>query len=106
MDKNDYLDYLCSLSYNNDMVHNATAYFIDKKIFTVCLKEVPSRLDLNLPSISILSLKNSIIVKRTVTNVGNVNSIYKSMVKPPKIIVITVSPNVLKFSSKIKKDFI
>ncbi|KAG5589717.1 hypothetical protein H5410_040231 [Solanum commersonii] len=84
MDKNDYLNYLCTLGYKNDMVQNATSYFFDTTNSTICPNEVPSRLDLNLPSISISNLKNSIIVRRTVTNVGDVNSIYKLVVKPPK----------------------
>uniref|UniRef100_M1CD36 Cucumisin n=1 Tax=Solanum tuberosum TaxID=4113 RepID=M1CD36_SOLTU len=103
MDKNDYLNYLCTLGYKNDMVQNATSYFFDTKTSTICPKEVPSRLDLNLPSISIPNLKNSIIVRRTVTNIGDVNSIYKLVVKPPKNTAIKVNPNVLKFNSNTKK---
>ncbi|OIS97406.1 subtilisin-like protease sbt3.9 [Nicotiana attenuata] len=89
MDKDDYLNYLCSLGYSNEMVYNATTYLSSSKNSTaaggiVCPIKVPSRLDLNLPSISIPNLKNSVTVKRTVTNVGNVNSIYKVLVKPPR----------------------
>ncbi|PHT79604.1 hypothetical protein T459_17656 [Capsicum annuum] len=69
----------------------------------VCPKEVPSRLDMNLPSISIPNLKDSVTIKRTVTNVGNVNSIYKLVVKPPRNVDIKVTPNVLKFNAKTKK---
>ncbi|KAF3625580.1 putative polygalacturonase-like [Capsicum annuum] len=82
MEKNDYSNYLCSI---------------------VCPKEVPSRLDMNLPSISIPNLKDSVTIKRTVTNVGNVNSIYKLVVKPPRNVDIKVTPNVLKFNAKTKK---
>ncbi|WMV40842.1 hypothetical protein MTR67_034227 [Solanum verrucosum] len=64
---------------------------------------LPSRLDLNLPSISIPNLKNSIIVRRTVTNVGDVNSIYKLVVKSLKNTTIKVNPTVLKFNSNTKK---
>ncbi|XP_049371128.1 subtilisin-like protease SBT3.10 [Solanum verrucosum] len=103
MDKNDYLNYVCTLGYKNDMVQNATSYFFDTKNSTICPNEVPSRLDLNLPSISIPNLKNSIIVRRTITNVGDVNSIYKLVVKPPKNTAIKVNPNVLKFNSNTKK---
>ncbi|XP_060180450.1 subtilisin-like protease SBT3.9 isoform X1 [Lycium barbarum] len=107
MEKNDYLNYLCSLGYTNDKVHNATTLLSDTKNSTaagiICPSEVPSRLDLNLPSISIPNLKNSVIVRRTVTNVGNVNSVYKLVVKPPRNTAIKVSPHVLKFNSKTNK---
>ncbi|XP_060180507.1 subtilisin-like protease SBT3.14 [Lycium barbarum] len=60
MDKNDYLNYLCSLGYTNDKVHNATTLLSDTKNSTAagitCPNEVPSRLDLNLPSISVPNL--------------------------------------------------
>ncbi|KAG5579439.1 hypothetical protein H5410_050066, partial [Solanum commersonii] len=102
MDKNDYLNYLCSLGYSNDKVYNATT---EKSTSSgiICPNEVPSRLDLNLPSISIPNLKNSVTIKRTVTNVGNVNAIYKVVIKPPRNTVIEVSPHILKFDSKTKK---
>ncbi|KAM3287212.1 hypothetical protein P3S67_020642 [Capsicum chacoense] len=107
MDKNDYMNYLCSLGYSNDKVYNATTYFSKTKNSTaagiICPHEVPSRLDLNLPSISIPNLKNSITVRRTVTNVGDSNSIYKLVVNPPKNTAIKVSPHILKFSSQTKK---
>ncbi|KAK4715951.1 hypothetical protein R3W88_014289 [Solanum pinnatisectum] len=86
MDNNDYLNYLCSLGYR-----------------IICPSKVPSRLDLNLPSISISNLENSVTIWRTVTNVGNVNSIYKLVAKPPRNSAIKVSPHVLKFNSKTKK---
>ncbi|KAG5604769.1 hypothetical protein H5410_026261 [Solanum commersonii] len=107
MDNNDYLNYLCSLGYSNEKVRNATTYFFDTKNSTtrgiICPSKVPSRLDLNLPSISIPNLENSVTIRRTVTNVGNVNSIYKLVVKPPRNSAIKVSPHVLKFNSKTKK---
>ncbi|KAK6777328.1 hypothetical protein RDI58_024045 [Solanum bulbocastanum] len=102
MDKNDYLNYLCSLGYSNDKVYNATK---EKSTSSgiICPNEIPSRLDLNLPSISIPNLKNSVTIKRIVTNVGNVNAIYKVVIKPPRNTVIEVSPHILKFDSKTKK---
>ncbi|PHU15397.1 hypothetical protein BC332_16602 [Capsicum chinense] len=108
MEKNDYSNYLCSLGYSYDRVYNVTTYYSDKKNSTssagiVCPKVVPSRLDMNLPSISIPNLKDSVTIKRTVTNVGNVNSIYKLVVKPPRNVAIKVTPDVLKFNAKTKK---
>ncbi|KAM3374767.1 hypothetical protein P3S68_013481 [Capsicum galapagoense] len=107
MEKNDYSNYLCSLGYSYDRVYNVTTYSDAKKSSSsagiVCPKEVPSRLDMNLPSISIPNFKDSVTIKRTVTNVGNVNSIYKLVVKPPRNVYIKVTPNVLKFNAKTKK---
>ncbi|PHU15400.1 hypothetical protein BC332_16605 [Capsicum chinense] len=108
MDRNDYSNYLCSLRYSKDRVYNDTTYKSDAKKSSssagiVCPKVVPSRLDMNLPSISIPNLKDSVTIKRTVTNVGNDNSIYKLVVKPPRNVAIKVTPDVLKFNAKTKK---
>lgn len=69
----------------------------------ICPSKVPSRLDLNLPSIAIPNLKNSITIRRTVTNVGDVNSMYKLVVKSPRNSVIKLSPDVLKFDCNTRK---
>ncbi|KAM3232581.1 subtilisin-like protease SBT3.6 isoform X3 [Capsicum annuum] len=108
MDRNDYLNYFCSMGYSNDRIYNATTYHSDAKKSSssagiVCPKEVPSRLDMNLPSISIQNLKDSVTIKRTVTNVGNANSLYKLVVKPPRNTAIKVTPDVLKFNAKTTK---
>lgn len=107
MDNNDYLNYLCSLGYSNEKVRNATTYFLGTNNSTtrgiICPSKVPSRLDLNLPSIAIPNLKNSITIRRTVTNVGDVNSIYKLVVKSPRNSVIKLSPDVLKFDCNTRK---
>ncbi|XP_015089719.2 subtilisin-like protease SBT3.9 [Solanum pennellii] len=108
MDKNDYLNYLCSLGYSNDKMQNATTCYSKTKNSTssgiICPNKVPSRLDLNLPSISISNLKYPVTIKRTVTNVGNVNAIYKVVIKPPRNTIIQVNPHILKFNSKTKKN--
>ncbi|KAM3394313.1 hypothetical protein P3S68_003315 [Capsicum galapagoense] len=90
MDNTDYLNYLCSLGYSNAKVQNATTYFTKNNSTAaaaaggiICPKEVPSRLNLNLPSIAIPNLKNSVTIRRNT--------------------LVKVSPNVLKFNSKTKK---
>ncbi|MCD9641448.1 hypothetical protein HAX54_027633 [Datura stramonium] len=107
MDKNDYVNYLYSLGYSNNKIQNATTYISGTNNSTeagvVCPNQVPSRLDLNLPSISIPDLKNSVTVKRTVTNVGDVNFMYKLVVKSPRNTAIKVNPEVLKFNLETKK---
>ncbi|KAG6497655.1 hypothetical protein ZIOFF_045559 [Zingiber officinale] len=54
---------------------------------------------LNLPSVSISDLKSSVTIKRTVTNVGNTNTIYRAIVESPPGVKISVEPSVLKFNA-------
>ncbi|KAH0702932.1 hypothetical protein KY290_018252 [Solanum tuberosum] len=64
---------------------------------------MPSILDFNLPSLTIPSLKKTVTVKRTVTNVGPVNSQYKAIIEPPLGITVKVMPETLIFNSSIEK---
>ena len=63
-----------------------------------------SALDLNLPSITVPNLRNGekVIVTRTVTNIGDVNSVYKGVIEAPPGIKITIEPQTLRFNSNIK----
>ncbi|EXB81608.1 Subtilisin-like protease SDD1 [Morus notabilis] len=63
-----------------------------------------SALDLNLPSITVPNLRNGekVIVTRTVTNIGDVNSVYKAVIEAPPGIKITIEPQSLGFNSTIK----
>ena len=60
-------------------------------------------MNLNLPSISIPNLKQSLTVTRTVTNVGPVNSVYVAHVQPPARVSVRVHPPRLVFNSTVKK---
>ncbi|URD94171.1 Subtilase family [Musa troglodytarum] len=62
---------------------------------------VDSRLyRLNLPSISIPDLKKTpLTVWRTVTNVGNTDSIYRAMVESPPGVNMVIEPSVLQFNA-------
>ncbi|KAK2973549.1 hypothetical protein RJ640_010604 [Escallonia rubra] len=97
MDKADYIKYLCAMGYNNSAISHLT----EKP--TTCPKRKPSILDINLPSITIPSLKNSSTLTRTVTNVGPVDSVYKVAVEPPFGTVVLVRPSVLVFNSSTKR---
>ncbi|KAK3036251.1 hypothetical protein RJ639_030793 [Escallonia herrerae] len=97
MDKTDYLKYLCAMGYNN----SAISHLSEKP--TTCPTRRPSILDINLPSITIPSLKNSTTLNRTVTNVGPVDSVYKVAVDPPFGTVVLVRPCVLVFNSTTKR---
>ncbi|EXB26136.1 Subtilisin-like protease SDD1 [Morus notabilis] len=64
-----------------------------------------SALDLNLPSITVPNLRNGekVIVTRTVTNIGDVNSVYKGVIEAPPGIKITIESQTLRFNSTIKR---
>ncbi|KAL5727938.1 hypothetical protein ACHQM5_001077 [Ranunculus cassubicifolius] len=89
----DYVQFLCSMGYRTSSISNLTMRE------TPCARRKNLAMNLNLPSISIPNLKSSVIVSRTVTNVGPTNSVYKAIVKSPNGIKITVNPQFLSFNS-------
>ncbi|KAL2237880.1 UNVERIFIED_CONTAM: Subtilisin-like protease SBT3.5 [Sesamum indicum] len=96
MDESDYINYLCSMEYNNSAISRLTGKPV------TCPKTV-SLLDVNLPSITIPYLGNSTTLTRTVTNVGATNSIYHVIVEPPTGTIVLVNPPILIFNSMTKK---
>ncbi|KAG5617367.1 hypothetical protein H5410_017191 [Solanum commersonii] len=98
MGESDYVfNYLCPMGYNTSAISRITNRFV------TCANKMPSILDFNLPSLTIPSLKKTVTVKRTVTNVGPVNSQYKAIIEPPLGITIKVMPETLIFNSSIEK---
>ncbi|XP_050122871.1 subtilisin-like protease SBT3.4 isoform X1 [Malus sylvestris] len=93
----DYMEYLCARAYNNSAISRLTG----KK--TTCPVKKPSILDVNLPSVTIPSLRNPVTVKRTVTNVGAPESIYKATIEPPFGTIVYVNPTALVFNSTVEK---
>ncbi|KAF3677154.1 Subtilisin-like protease SBT3.5 [Capsicum annuum] len=90
----DYILYLCSMGYKNSDISN----IIDGGAASCPIKR-PSILDVNLPSLTIPSLKGTVNVRRTVTNVGPENSKYEAIIEPPPGITIKVKPDTLIFNS-------
>ncbi|KAK7247045.1 hypothetical protein RIF29_41921 [Crotalaria pallida] len=90
----DYIHFLCSMGYSDESISKVT------KTAKKCKKEKDQGLNLNLPSISVPNLKKSAKVMRTVTNVGNITSVYKAIVKAPYGIKMRVEPQILSFNSK------
>ncbi|KAL9366157.1 hypothetical protein Peur_037356 [Populus x canadensis] len=76
MGTNDYIHYLCAVGYNDSSIS-----LVVGKV-TTCPGTKPSILDVNLPSITIPNLSKSVVLTRTVKNVGSVNSMYKSLIVP------------------------
>ncbi|XVF53285.1 hypothetical protein PTKIN_Ptkin05aG0087200 [Pterospermum kingtungense] len=96
MGTEDYVQYLCGMGYNVSAIFQLTEYPV------VCPSKQPSILDVNLPSITIPSLRKPTILTRTVTNVGPVNSKYKAIVEFASGINVAVRPEILIFNSKTK----
>ncbi|KAK7247048.1 hypothetical protein RIF29_41924 [Crotalaria pallida] len=89
----DYINFLCSMGHSNESISKMTKSTIK------CKKEKDQGLNLNLPSISVPNLKKAAKVMRTVTNVGNITSVYKAKVKAPHGIRVRVEPQILSFNS-------
>ena len=96
LDTQDYVQYLCAMGYNESAIFQLTEHPV------VCPSKPPSIMDVNLPSITVPSLRRPTILTRTVTNVGPVNSKYKANVEFASGINIAVRPETLIFNSKAK----
>lgn len=100
---NDYLNYLCSLNYTSSQL----AIFSSNKGFSCPDDEVLQPGDLNYPSFAVMfsstnnSMENATVVtyKRTLTNVGTLNSTYAVTVIEPSGVSVTVDPKVLNFKT-------
>lgn len=94
----DYTRFLCSMGYNDSAISLMT------RSPTRCHKLANFFLtDLNLPSITIPELKQKLIVTRTVTNVGPINSTYIASVQAPAGTEVIVEPRILIFNSEKQK---
>ncbi|XP_070667901.1 subtilisin-like protease SBT3.3 [Malus domestica] len=93
----DYMEYLCARGHNN----SAISRLIGK--ITTCPVKKPFILDVNLPSVTILGAAREVPLKRTVTNVGAPESIYKATIEPPFGTIVYVNPTALAFNSTVEK---
>ncbi|XP_072988340.1 subtilisin-like protease SBT3.9 [Typha latifolia] len=59
---------------------------------------------LNLPSVAIPDLKESVSIMRTVTNVGQQTVTYKAVIEPPPGVKMTVEPSLLSFDCNKKVE--
>lgn len=94
----DYVDFLCNSNYTTKNIQVITGKIAD------CsgAKRAGHTGNLNYPSLSVVfqqygKHKMSTHFIRTVTNVGDANSIYKVSIKPPSGISVTVEPEKLAF---------
>ncbi|CAM0953626.1 unnamed protein product [Alopecurus aequalis] len=68
------------------------------ELFGDCGTYMGQLYQLNLPSIALPELKDTITVRRTVTNVGPKEATYQAMVQAPTGVAVCVEPSVLKFT--------
>ncbi|GMI66020.1 hypothetical protein like AT1G32960 [Hibiscus trionum] len=88
----DYVKFLCGAGFSSKSVSGLTKTNVN------CAKNRLNELNLNLPSITIPYLKRKVTVSRKVTNVGAVDSVYKSMVQAPQGVKMKVEPRILRFN--------
>ncbi|KAL7231157.1 hypothetical protein ACSBR2_009432 [Camellia fascicularis] len=88
----DYKAFLCSIGYNERMLHLIT------RDNSTCNQTFATPNGLNYPSITVPNLKDNFSVTRTVTNVGDRKSVYRALVLSPMGINVTVVPRLLVFN--------
>ncbi|XP_057775360.1 subtilisin-like protease [Salvia miltiorrhiza] len=90
----DYIPYLCGLNFSNEQVS-----MIVQRPGVVCSKQSSiAEAQLNYPSFSIRLGSTPQNYTRTVTNVGEANSVYKVGVVAPRGVDVKVNPATLQFS--------
>ncbi|KAL2468491.1 Subtilisin-like protease SBT1.6 [Forsythia ovata] len=99
---NDYISFLCAIEYGPKTIQVITRSPVN------CPMRKPLPGNLNYPSIAALFQSSSTGVSsktffRTVTNVGEANSVYRLNVEPPKGVKVTVKPGKLVFSENVRK---
>ncbi|KAE9600937.1 putative tripeptidyl-peptidase II [Lupinus albus] len=97
---NDYFTFLCSLNYTLEQVQT-----IAQNPNVNCSRRFSDPGHLNYPSFSILfrSKKRAVRYTRTLTNVGDANSVYNVVVDGPSAVSITVKPTKLVFGKVHEK---
>ncbi|KAK9226278.1 hypothetical protein WN943_011325 [Citrus x changshan-huyou] len=88
---NDYLNFLCALGYNKNVI----SLFSTNCTYT-CPKDAIILVNFNYPSIIVPKLSCSITVTRRVKNVGSPGT-YQARVKTPQGVSVTIAPKSLKF---------
>ncbi|RCV04522.1 hypothetical protein SETIT_1G007700v2 [Setaria italica] len=69
-----------------------------------CVTYMGQLYQLNLPSIAVPDLKETVTVRRTVTNVGPAKAAYRAVVEAPPGVAVSVEPWVIKFGEGGSKE--
>ncbi|KAM6555286.1 hypothetical protein CsatB_002305 [Cannabis sativa] len=117
MNTSDYLYYLCSMGYKSSAITKLGQQIVitpnsnNNYYNSLCPtnnnnnknnKNKNSILNLNLPTITIPSLRRRTSLRRRVTNVGPINSVYKAIVNQPQGIKVSIRPRFMVFNSTTK----
>ncbi|KAL2516961.1 Subtilisin-like protease SBT1.2 [Abeliophyllum distichum] len=94
----EYIPYLCGLNYTNQQVE----IIVNRAVNCSEISSIPEA-QLNYPSISVFLGSTNQTYLRTVTNVGEANSVYTVQIDPPRGIDLSVEPNTLQFSAVNQK---
>ncbi|KAL3497577.1 hypothetical protein ACH5RR_040309 [Cinchona calisaya] len=94
----DYIPYLCGLNYTNREV----GFILQRKVNCSEVSSI-AEAQLNYPSFSVVFGSAIQRYTRTVTNVGEANSVYTVEVVPPSGVNVTIKPNTLSFSKVNQK---
>ncbi|XP_022888348.1 subtilisin-like protease SBT1.3 [Olea europaea var. sylvestris] len=102
IDAQDYFDFLCTQG-----LESSQLVVFEKFSNRTCRHSIRNPGDLNYPAISAVFPETanvtSVILRRTVTNVGPPNSSYHVVISPFKGAVVKVEPARLNFNSRLKK---
>lgn len=90
--------FLCAMGYPSQNISKETNAHISYP-----KERSPIMLNLNLPSISIPNLHETILLSRTVTNVGKADAVYTAKVEAPEVVRVDVSPKTLSFNSTARE---
>ncbi|KAF5190802.1 Subtilisin-like protease [Thalictrum thalictroides] len=98
MSMQDYVVFLCNIGYNEKQIKSIVGRQ-SPCIDTSCPKRKSCNAELNFPSITVSNLQHSMMIKRTVRNVGHKNGIYFVKIVNPRGVDVEIWPRMLIFSS-------
>lgn len=105
MEITDYLEFLCNYGYNISTIKLISSS-IPKTFSCPANPNIYRVSNMNYPTILVSSdnlVNQTIKVRRTVTNVGEAESVYTAIVETPKELEVKVTPKVLRFNKSKKK---
>lgn len=98
IETNDYIPYLCGLNYTDKQV----GLILQQEVKCSEVKSIPQA-QLNYPSFSIWLGSASQFYRRTLTNVGPVNTTYNVVIDVPLAVGVSVSPSQITFNEVKQK---
>ncbi|KAM0840634.1 hypothetical protein ACQ4PT_059530 [Festuca glaucescens] len=100
----DYIPYVCGLGYEENFVKDIIAQPM-MNVSCATVRKIEGK-DLNYPSImvTLTPAVPEVVVRRTVTNIGDPLSLYTADVVTPKGVAVEVVPNVLGFRVMLRRS--